>query len=167
MVYSQEERAGAGSYFFIGKGNTEKGSRALGTLNSCKIRGEGTLWTKLRDCQIYFKKVWHLSISLQTITPNTCHFFPTKGNVYFGCLSWSCLFLCKSCTRGEVRMLQSCKDIRIRFTILSFLFHFQFLRLQSKELLLPADKHFRWHSMMVLHILLSAIQHLAMCVFVT
>lgn len=93
-------------------------------------------------------------------------FFPTKAEVYHGCLSWSYLFLCESCTRDEVRTRQPCGHITVRGTAPS-LFGFWFLLLPSKELLLPADKHFGGHSMTVLHSLLSASQHLAMCAFVT
>lgn len=56
-VYSRGETAEAGGHFLVGKGNIEEGSRALGTLSSCETQGEGMLCTKLRDCQIYFKKV--------------------------------------------------------------------------------------------------------------
>lgn len=63
-------------------------------------------------------------------------------------------------------MRQPCGHITVRGTALS-LFDFRFLLLPSKELLLPADKHFGGHSMTVLHRLLSATQHLATCAFVT
>lgn len=36
QVYSYGEKPGAGSYFFVGKGDAVKGSRALGVLSSCE-----------------------------------------------------------------------------------------------------------------------------------
>lgn len=36
QVYSYREKPGVGCYFFVGKGDAVKGSRALGVLSSCE-----------------------------------------------------------------------------------------------------------------------------------